>query len=149
MWKRLRAYLVQIDAQLLEQGGPYPWEERIREHLVQIRFFQHERAVHLLVTLAFAMFAVVSLLAACITGEALLYLLLLALLLLLVPYIVHYYHLENGVQRLYRQYDGLAARARAQAGGTETAAGGSMSGVCPTRSRPGNGERACNTIGEK
>ncbi|NLA43621.1 hypothetical protein GX865_05780 [Candidatus Saccharibacteria bacterium] len=28
---------------------------------------------------------------------------------LLIPYIVHYYHLENGVQRLYSLYDEIAA----------------------------------------
>ena len=30
-----------------------------------------------------------------------------ALLVLLIPYIAHYYILENGVQKMYRQYDEL------------------------------------------
>lgn len=134
MWKRLKAYLERTDALLAEQGGHGPWVERIREHLVQIRFFQHERAVHLAVTLAFALFAVICLLTAGVTGESRLYLLLLLLLALLVPYIVHYYHLENGVQRLYLQYDAMIARAQSQPG---------------TPVREEGGGRACRTDAEK
>ncbi len=134
MWKRLKAYLERTDAQLAEQGGHGPWGARIQEHLVQIRFFQHERAVHLAVTLTFALLSAICLLAAGVTGEARLYLLLLMLLILLVPYVGHYYHLENGVQKLYLQYDAMVARSRSR----------------PERAdHDENGERACRTDAEK
>ena len=38
----------------------------------------------------------------------------LALVVVVVPYIMHYYLLENGVQKMYRQYDEMYKRARAQ-----------------------------------
>jgi hypothetical protein len=33
-----------------------------------------------------------------------------ALLILLIPYIRHYYLLENGVQKMYKQYDEMLKR---------------------------------------
>lgn len=83
------------------------YEKLLARHLEQIAFFSHERLIHLLVTLMFAglAFAVFFF---CITEINLgLLLLLAALMILLVPYIMHYYLLENGVQKMYRQYDEL------------------------------------------
>ena len=83
------------------------YERLLVRHLEQISFFSHERLIHLLVTLMFAglTFAVFFF---CLSGISLGLLLLLgALLILLVPYIIHYYLLENGVQKMYRQYDEL------------------------------------------
>ena len=45
--------------------------------------------------------------------------LLVVLLVLLVPYIMHYYVLENGVQYMYQQYDELERRCRRQQKQTE------------------------------
>lgn len=86
------------------------YEKLLARHLEQIAFFSHERLIHLLVTLMFAglAFAVFFF---CITEVSLgLLLLLAALMILLVPYIMHYYLLENGVQKMYRQYDELVKR---------------------------------------
>lgn len=83
------------------------YEKLLARHLEQIAFFSHERLIHLLVTLMFAglAFAVFFF---CITEINMgLLLLLAALMVLLVPYIMHYYLLENGVQKMYRQYDEL------------------------------------------
>lgn len=82
---------------------------RIMEnHLRQIAFFQHERLIHLMVTLAFAVLLFMTfalLLMGCTPVLCLLFVLFLALL---IPYIFHYYWLENGVQRMVRQYDALS-----------------------------------------
>lgn len=110
MWKRLRAYIARTDALLAAGAGAGGWEPLRREHLVQISFFQHERAVHLAVTLAVALLAALCAAGALALEHAGLCLLLFLLLGLLVPYLVHYYHLENGVQRLYAQYDEMRAR---------------------------------------
>lgn len=83
------------------------YEKLLARHLEQIAFFSHERLIHLLVTLMFAglSFAVFFF---CISEfNPGLLLLLAALIILLVPYIMHYYLLENGVQKMYRQYDEL------------------------------------------
>ena len=68
--------------------------------------------MHLLVTLAFALMELGCALATLVTAAPLAAALMLGLLVLLVPYVVHYYHLENGTQRLYEQYDRLVERAR-------------------------------------
>jgi hypothetical protein len=60
---------------------------------------QHERLVHLLVTLFFGLCALLTLLFLVLHPQILVGFLLLLLLVLLVPYLVHYYRIENGVQR--------------------------------------------------
>ena len=58
-------------------------------------------------------FAVLTMLSACfllLTQEIALCFLTLLLLVLLIPYIAHYYTLENEVQRMYGQYDKIIKR---------------------------------------
>ena len=85
MKKRITEYLAYIDA-LLEKED-VDWEHEKEKHLVQIAFFAHERQVHLIV-MALSIVALVF-----------------ALLVLLIPYVMHYYLLENSVQKMYEQYD--------------------------------------------
>lgn len=80
-------------------------EKLMNYHLEQIRFFQHERLVHLIVTVLFALCVVMSLIAAFITHSLAFIILAVALLVLLVPYISHYYFLENQTQALYDDYN--------------------------------------------
>lgn len=68
-------------------------------------FFQHERLVHLIVTVTFAILTLISIVAALMICNPLLYALTLLFLVLLLPYIMHYYTLENEVQKMYVQYD--------------------------------------------
>lgn len=77
--------------------------------LIQIQFFQHERLVHLIVTVLFAILTVCSIFITLVASDYLPPLLILDLLFfsLLIPYIYHYYILENGVQTLYSYYDKL------------------------------------------
>ena len=89
------------------------WGDLIQEHLVQISFFQHERLIHPLVTLAFALMEIACVVALIIEPQTVVAALALLLLVLLVPYIVHYYFLENETQKLYRQYDLMLERRRA------------------------------------
>lgn len=72
--------------------------------LKRIQFYQHERLIHLLVTLAFALFFLLSLFMALILKELGILVLTGLFLVLLVPYIRHYYFLENSVQELYTIY---------------------------------------------
>ncbi len=77
------------------------------ELLVQIGFFQHERLIHLIVTVTFAILTVLSLLGCVLEPQPAMFALTVLLLVLLIPYIRHYYILENGVQKLYTYYDRL------------------------------------------
>ena len=107
MRKRILEYRRYIDGLLKNFGSDKNIDDVIAEHLNQILFFQHERLIHLLVTLAFAFFVLISSSVAILSSY--IYLLILAggFLILLVPYIVHYFILENETQKLYFQYDEL------------------------------------------
>ena len=77
------------------------------ELLVQIGFFQHERLIHLIVTVLFALMTILVFLLAVTNFAPWTGVLLLLLLVLLIPYIKHYWLLENGTQKLYQYYDKL------------------------------------------
>jgi hypothetical protein len=107
MEKRLKNYLKYIDSIVPESLTLEERHAAKAELLVQIHFFQHERMIHLLVTLAFAIMTMSAFFISLQYHIMLLYILLLVLLILLIPYIRHYYILENGVQKLYEYYDRL------------------------------------------
>lgn len=105
MKKRLKDYIKYMD-EILKKENIY-YEEEIKKHLIQISFFQHERLIHLIVTGIFAIMTLIIFLYA-LTYTSLMIIILTGLfLILLVPYIRHYYILENGVQYMYKQYDKL------------------------------------------
>ena len=83
----------------------------VEELKVKIEFFQHERLIHLIVTSLVAILLIISFLYTITVPTLGLILLTLMFILLIVPYIVHYYFLENNVQKLYIQYDELKKRA--------------------------------------
>ena len=103
MKKRITEYLAYIDA-LLERDD-MDWERERQKHLVQIAFFAHERQVHLIVMALFALATVISILYLNFSGSLIIVALVFALLVLLIPYVMHYYLLENSVQKMYEQYD--------------------------------------------
>lgn len=108
MEKRILNYRKYID-ELLTRGN-LDWESVIREHLIQISFFQHERLIHLIVTITFAILEVV-VIGLCVVSFSIgVGLLAIALLVLLIPYIRHYYILENEVQKMYWQYDQMVEK---------------------------------------
>lgn len=88
-------------------GQELDYNRIIEIHLTKVSFYQHERLIHLLVTLSFALFAFGSFVMLTIRPDAALCLLFLLFMALLIPYIFHYYTLENGVQKMVRQYDAL------------------------------------------
>lgn len=105
MAKRLKNYIQYISE---KSSCTLTLDEKksLREDLlIQIGFFQHERLIHLIVTVTFAILAIISICCSFFGAPDGMFLLILLLLGLLVPYIFHYYHLENGVQKLYEYYD--------------------------------------------
>lgn len=111
MEARILAYRKYMDELLQQEEGD--WEPIRTQHLVQIGFFQHERLVHLIVTVTFALLEVIAMCALLFVaqtggpGVVSLFALVVVLLVLLIPYIRHYYILENETQKMYRQYDVL------------------------------------------
>ncbi|MCR4961028.1 MAG: hypothetical protein K6A74_06205 [Lachnospiraceae bacterium] len=105
MKKRILEYTKRIDSCLSGETEVSDWKALLEEHLVQIGFFQHERLIHLLVTLVFGILTVATIIVVALTGYIKLLVLAGGLLILLIPYIMHYYLLENEVQKMYGQYD--------------------------------------------
>ncbi len=108
MKRRITAYLDYVD-ELLEQDN-LDWNKEIQKHLIQIGFFAHERLVHLIVMVLFSLCTVISILYLNYTGTMVILALTIALLVLLIPYVMHYYLLENSVQKMYEQYDRMLAK---------------------------------------
>lgn len=106
MKKRILSYRNRID-DWLKQGGERDWKAVMEEHLQQIAFFQHERLIHLIVTVLFAILEFLAIGFFVVTDNLGFAMLAFSLFILLVPYIKHYYLLENEVQKMYGQYDKL------------------------------------------
>lgn len=104
MTKEIRQYLAFIAALLAQDDIATDWRRVERELLIRIGFYQHERLIHLLVMLAFAAFTAVALVLVVIIQTPVFFVLAALFLILLIPYIGHYYFLENAVQKLYKQY---------------------------------------------
>lgn len=99
MKKELETYIEQVEDMIRDGGSLSAQLEGIKTN---IEFFQHERLVHLIVTMTFALLTVMSLgLTFFIPYMLPLFVLFLALE---IPYVFHYYKLENGVQKLERLY---------------------------------------------
>ena len=94
-----------MDALLAQPPEGIDWDAVLREHLTQVSFFQHERLIHLIVTVTFAILTMLALAIYCIAEYMPMLALIVLLLVLLIPYIGHYYTLENEVQKMYTQYD--------------------------------------------
>lgn len=104
MTKQIKAYL-----ELLEQFFSVEHDKgellKMRAELLQrIAFYQHERLVHLLVTLFFAVFFLIAFSLILTVGGWGATALTVLFLGLLIPYIKHYYFLENSVQKMYTYY---------------------------------------------
>lgn len=111
MADRIKKYLLYIDQLLDSDRQDIDWEEEMKKHLVQIGFFAHERLIHLMVTVTFAILTVMCFLYTISNFSMTMLLLIFALMCLMIPYIKHYYLLENSVQEMYEQYDRMQQKA--------------------------------------
>ncbi len=114
MEQRLKKYLQYIEKRISEiknpEGDTYTYtflEKEKAELLTQIAFFQHERLIHLIVTALFALMTIMTFVAVMLSFSIEALVLLALFFVLLIPYIRHYYILENGTQKLYGYYDQL------------------------------------------
>ena len=110
MADRIKQYMNYVN-RLLESSEECDWEEEMQKHLVQIAFFAHERFIHLVVTVLFALMTTMVFLYTFHNFTIPLLLLLILLMGLLVPYIKHYFVLENSVQDMYEQYGKMQEKA--------------------------------------
>ncbi|MCR5293315.1 MAG: hypothetical protein K6E28_10620 [Eubacterium sp.] len=108
---RIKNYLKYID-DMLASDEERDWELEAKLHLRQIAFFAHERLVHLIVFVLVAICTVMCILAYVIAEQIILLPLIILLFILLIPYCMHYYLLENSVQKMYEQYDRMINKYR-------------------------------------
>lgn len=104
MTKQIKEYLEYICAFMDKEHSPEEYRAERELLLKRIALYQHERLIHLLVTLAFALLFMISLAIFLMIGGIGTAVLTVLLLALLIPYIKHYYFLENSVQKLYTFY---------------------------------------------
>ena len=101
MKKYLYNYINEIENKLKKDNN----KNDINELINKISFFSHERLVHLIITLFFALISIIFTVVCFYYYNYLLYVIAIVLYIMLMFYIVHYYRLENGVQYLYKLYD--------------------------------------------
>ena len=100
MREYLGNYVKEIDEKIKSKNIT---EKDIENHLIKIEFFQHERLIHLLVTLAHGIFLFLSVII--FTQIWIFVIVIYIALIFLLFYVRHYFFLENNVQYLYKQYD--------------------------------------------
>ena len=105
MEKRIKAYLLYLENYCNQNDNYEDVSSIYNDLLIQISFFQHERLIHLLVTITFALLTIISIFMSIMFSELPIFILTFLLIVLLVPYIRHYYILENSVQKMYKYYD--------------------------------------------
>ena len=104
MRQSIDEYVKSID-NLIKKSKNIDLEELKKEHLIKISFYQHERLIHLIVTISYAIFLIAMI--ALSYFNNLFVIILFILLVFLIFYVRHYFYLENHVQYMYKQYDML------------------------------------------
>lgn len=105
MKERITTYLAWMEEML--ENDEIDKEALMKRHLREIAFFQHERLIHLMVMALMVILAFMVFVATMLHFSFGLLAVFLGLMVLVVPYIRHYFLLENSVQTMYYQYDTL------------------------------------------
>lgn len=79
--------------------------EFIEKHLIKIQFFQNERLIHLIVTVTAVTLDILAFLFGITSNNILSVIIGYMIMCFVIPYIYHYFLLENCVQKMYREYD--------------------------------------------
>jgi hypothetical protein len=101
-------YESDLKEKLLSNKDSRNWNALQTKHQQMIRHMQHERLIHLMVTLAFGLFLLISLAIVSIRPNLQSFMLTGLFFALLVPYVLHYFFLENTIQRWYQMMDEIA-----------------------------------------
>ena len=112
MGKYIKSYLTEVENFVNSMSGKSvsELEDFLKEFEKKISFFQHERLIHLLVTLTFALlqiFVVYAVFMLPYPASMVFAVLTVLILCLLTGYIFHYYLLENSVQKMYHLRDSI------------------------------------------
>ena len=106
----LKAHEQMIANLLKETESKTDWKTISKIHEQKIQYFQHERLIHLMVMLTTSLAALLSFFFTLLLDIPAFIIVTLVLLVLSIAYVIHYFKLENGVQRLYRLGDAVEKR---------------------------------------
>lgn len=101
----MKEYEASVVQTLLSEPEGTDWKRLTERHERITAAMQHERLIHLLVTLAFGAFLLISVAVASVRPTVAAGVLAGLFLVMLIPYIAHYFFLENTLQRWYRLAD--------------------------------------------
>lgn len=110
MTKQIKEYLAMLEQFFRVSHSDDEMLSMKTRLLQRIAFYSHERLVHLIITMSFAVFFLISLFMWLVVKNTGLAVLTVLLLVMLVAYIKHYYFLENSVQKMYLYYYELENR---------------------------------------
>lgn len=102
--KSMKKYIIEY-LEYVEKNKDKADKKFIEEHLIKIKFFQHERLIHLIVTVTYGLIDILAFLLGITANKIMPVIIGYMAMCFLIPYIYHYFLLENGVQKMYRQYD--------------------------------------------
>lgn len=107
--KSMKKYILEY-VEYVEKNKDKADKEFIEKHLIKIKFFQHERLIHLIVTATYGILNMLAFLFGIIGKNIIPIIIGYMMMCFLIPYIYHYFLLENGVQKMYRQYDEMTKK---------------------------------------
>jgi len=102
MDKKIREHNVFIEQNIDISSRSGEIDQISKYHNTMLENFQWERFIHLIVTLFFSILTIILIGVYVLTKIEILLIPTVLSLALLVPYIFHYYKLENGVQQMYQ-----------------------------------------------
>lgn len=112
MTEYLTEYMKRVQERLDRCTDSEELAEIMAEHKDKIAFMQHERIVHFLVTMMFALILAIFMIGTLVINNFMLLVLVTIIIVLEAFYIKHYYFLENTVQKMYRVYDEMLSKGR-------------------------------------
>ncbi|MBQ8979879.1 MAG: hypothetical protein IJ080_09040 [Oscillospiraceae bacterium] len=108
MRKYITTYMKKVDEALADKDTDL--ELLKEEHIRQIGFIQHERLVHLLVTIMCCILLFLCMGVFFICGIKAFLAVAALLLILSLSYLLYYFFIENAVQAMYGQHDEITSR---------------------------------------
>ena len=97
----IKSYQKQVDDKLKNKSFT---KQDIEDFKVMINYFQHERLIHLLVTITVIFVTCFFFYLLTIKSSIILFILVIILLIMLGFYLYHYYFLENNIKELEEKY---------------------------------------------
>ena len=105
MRERLLGYIDYIDKEIDKEMSDDDRNKLFENYMTNLKFFQHERIIHLIVTITFAMISVFCLVMSYLISSLGVMIFDLGMVIMTFFYVRHYFLLERGVQKLYTYYD--------------------------------------------